>query len=107
MSSQYTETKTTTTTYPTETVSSVVGDVKVSNKSYDIQGQVVDSSHDNLIDVNKLNGVQPGSFNTTMPSTGISPIVEQNTTQFGNNGNSNEPQTNKNPNQTGFGNSGL
>ena len=112
--SQYVETETKTTTtnaYPTETVPTVVGDVKVSQKSYDIQGQVVDSSHDNLIDVNKIHGVQSvGNF--SMPSTGLAPIVEQTTvtTSSGSNGSSGnfdsfgskEPQTNKNPNQTGF-----
>ena len=36
----------------------VVGNVEVANKSYDIQGNVVDSTGDTPIDVNALQGVQ-------------------------------------------------
>jgi hypothetical protein len=43
--------------FPTSTKSTVVGPVKVAEKSYDIQGKVVDSSHDTPLDVNAMHHV--------------------------------------------------
>ena len=44
--------------FPTTTMRTVVGDVKVADKSYDINGNLVDSSDETPVDVNAIQYVQ-------------------------------------------------
>ena len=60
------------TPYPTTTMETVVGNVQVAEKSYDVQGNVVSSTQDTPIDVNALHGVtKPTEGQLTVPSTGM------------------------------------
>ena len=81
-------------TFPTTTMETVVGDVKVSDKSDGIGGQVVDSTHDTPIDVNALHNVQlpPGGLNA--PVTNLAPEVEKSVTD------GEAKHTQENPEQT-------
>ncbi len=63
--------------FPTTTMETSVGNVQVSDKSYDIQGNVVDSSNDTPIDVNAVHGVQQAPQGG-LPSTGLTPQFETN-----------------------------
>jgi len=66
-------------TFPTTTVPTVVGNVRVADKSYNVQGQVVDSTNDNLIDVNAIQGVtSPPDGDIVPPSTGYDIKFETN-----------------------------
>lgn len=51
-------------TFPTVQMKTTVGDVSVNEKSYDVQGNIVDSSQDTPIDVNAM-------YNTELPAEGL------------------------------------
>lgn len=60
--------------FPSHTMGTVVGNVKVQDKSYDVQGALVDSTGDTPIDVNALMHAQAPKGG--LPSTGIQTIVD-------------------------------
>lgn len=80
-------------TYSYTPMQTVVGQVKVADKSYGIGGQVVDSTGDTPIDVNALVGVEAPP-NLVTPSTGYGIKLEES-----GKGGPSEP-VNKNPEQT-------
>lgn len=80
--------------FPTTTMSTVVGDVKVSDKSFGIGGQVVDSTGDTPIDVNALYGVSaPPEGGLAPPATGYDIKLETS-------GHGASDPVSKNPNQS-------
>jgi hypothetical protein len=67
--------------YPTTTMHTVVGNIQVADKSYGIQGQVVDSTGDRPIDVNAVAGVQMPAEGMKMPETGMLQELEGHETE--------------------------
>ena len=62
--------------FSTTTMQTCVGEVPVMNNSYDIQGNVVDSTMDTPIDVNALYDVQVTDSMLQIPETGLDPIIQ-------------------------------
>lgn len=67
--------------YPTTTMETVAGNVKVPDQSYGIQGQVVDSTMDTPIDMNAIAGAEAPPSGMQLPETGMLQEFEGNETK--------------------------
>jgi hypothetical protein len=86
--------------YSTTSMKTIVGTVQVADKSYDVQGNPVNSKQDTPIDVNALHGVQPVHSQFQVPSTGKDIQLETSDSKISDSTTTTPRNTNENPEQT-------